>query len=72
MNLFFQPSFQFQFSNVEGRGLLGARCGQLSGANVNEGQRERLPALRQVRVSAQEVVHARHRLHLQPVDQVRN
>ena len=36
------------------------------------GEGEGVPALRQVRVPAKEVVHAGYRLHLQPMDQVRD
>ena len=66
MNLF------FQLQDGQGRGLLGPLCGQLPRPHLHEGEGQGLPALRQVRVPAAEVVHARHRVHLQPVDQERD
>jgi hypothetical protein len=36
------------------------------------GEGEGVPALCEVRVPASQVVHARHCLHLQPLDQVRD
>lgn len=63
---------KLQFQNVQRRGLHGTLCGQLSGADVDEGEGQGVPALRQVRVPAAQVVHDRHRVHLQSVDEERN
>lgn len=57
----------FQFQNVQGCRLLSSLRWKLFGLDVHEDQGQGLPALRQVRVHSQEVVHARHRLHLQQV-----
>ena len=40
--------------------------------SIYSDKRQRIPALCQVRVPAPEVVHARHRLHLLQVEQVRD
>ena len=65
MNEWFVVSFQFQ--NLQGCRLLSSLRWKLFGLDVHEDQGQGLPALRQVRVHSQEVVHARHRLHLQQV-----
>lgn len=58
-----------QFQNVQRRRLYGAFCGQLPGADIDEGERQGVPALRQVRVPAAQVVHDRHRVYLQSLDE---
>ncbi len=59
--------FSFQFQNGQRGRLLSTLRGQLSRPDIDEDQGEGIPALRQVRVHPAEVVHARHRLHLQQV-----
>lgn len=61
-----------QFQNVQRSRLHGTLCGQLSGADIDEGEGQGVPALRQVRVPAAQMVHDRHRVHLQSVDEERN
>lgn len=43
----------FQLQNIKRRWLHGTFCRQLFGVNIHESQRQRLPALRQIRVPAQ-------------------
>ena len=62
--------FVFQLQNSKRNRVLCPLCRQLPGADLDEGQGQGVPALRQVRVPAQEVVHARHRLHIQSLDKV--
>ena len=57
----------FQLQDVKGGRLLGPLRRQLPRPHVHEGEGQGVPALRQIRVHAAEVVHARHRVHLQQV-----